>query len=321
MKYKLTILIFLLLIFFIAVYLFWLQAIKPVNPLDKDSRNFVIEKGEDVRSIGKRLEDVGLIRSGLVFFLKARLTNYGRSIQAGNFLLSSSMDMQTIADELLHGTLDVKLTIPEGWRREEIAMKIATQFGIPESEILKDAREGYLFPDTYQVSRDASASDIVRMMEDNFNKKTEKLNRDKLTQNQISFDEMVIIASLIEREAKLDTDRPLIASVILNRLSLGMKLDIDATVQYALGYQAKEKTWWKKELTTEDLEIDSPYNTYKYAGLPPTPIANPGLSVMEAVINAPENEYLYYIADKQGKSHFAKTFEEHAANISKYLNK
>jgi len=111
------------------------------------------------------------------------------------------------------------------------------------------------------------------------------------------------------------------ASVILNRLSLGMKLDIDATVQYALGYQAKEKTWWKKELTTEDLEIDSPYNTYKYAGLPPTPIANPGLSVMEAVINAPENEYLYYIADKQGKSHFAKTFEEHAANISKYLNK
>ena len=321
MKYKLTILIFLLLIFFIAVYLFWLQAIKPVNPLDKDSRNFVIEKGEDVRSIGKRLEDVGLIRSGLVFFLKARLTNYGRSIQAGNFLLSSSMDMQTIADELLHGTLDVKLTIPEGWRREEIAMKIATQFGIPESEILKDAREGYLFPDTYQDSRDASASDIVRMMEDNFNKKTEKLNRDKLTQNQISFDEMVIIASLIEREAKLDTDRPLIASVILNRLSLGMKLDIDATVQYALGYQAKEKTWWKKELTTEDLEIDSPYNTYKYAGLPPTPIANPGLSVMEAVINAPENEYLYYIADKQGKSHFAKTFEEHAANISKYLNK
>ena len=100
-----------------------------------------------------------------------------------------------------------------------------------------------------------------------------------------------------------------------------MKLDIDATIQYALGYQPQEKSWWKKNLTIDDVEFDSPYNTYNIAGLPPSPIANPGLSSIEAVYNAPKTDYLYYIADKKGKSHFAKTFEEHAANIEKYLNK
>ena len=100
-----------------------------------------------------------------------------------------------------------------------------------------------------------------------------------------------------------------------------MKLDIDATVQYALGYQPKEKTWWKKDLTLEDLETESPYNTYTNPGLPPTAISNPGLSSMEAVMIAPENDYIYYIADKTGKSHFARNFEEHAANIEKYLNR
>jgi UPF0755 protein len=124
---------------------------------------------------------------------------------------------------------------------------------------------------------------------------------------------------MIEREAKLTEDRPRIASVIINRLTIDMKLDIDATVQYALGYQPQEKTWWKKSLTVDDLAIDSPYNTYLVAGLPPTPISNPGIAAITAVVNAPDTHYLYYIADATGKSHFAETLEEHQQNIARYL--
>jgi len=145
--------------------------------------------------------------------------------------------------------------------------------------------------------------------------------KEKIKQKGFTLDEVLSIASLVEREAKFPKDRPLVASVILNRLKEGMKLDIDATIQYALGYQPNDKSWWKKELTIEDLEINSSYNTYKNAGLPPSPIANPGLLAIIAVIDAPKTEYFYYISDKQGKNHFAKTIEEHNINISKYLNK
>ena len=132
--------------------------------------------------------------------------------------------------------------------------------------------------------------------------------------------EVLILASLVEKEARHDEDRQKVASIILKRLKNDIKLQIDATVQYALGYQSEEKTWWKKNLTQEDLDIDSPYNTYKNEGLPPGPIANPGLASIEAVINADANtSYLYYISDKNGNMHYARTLEEHQANIDKYL--
>src|SRR3989338_7668552 len=321
MKQKLKILFILILLLFIPVYFYYQQAVKPVNPLDKEQISFSIETGEDVRSISQRLYDEKLIRSSLVFFLKARLTEFGNKIQAGEFMLSPSMDMEEIAGELLHGTMDVKLTIPEGWRKEEIAMKITSQFNIPESEFLNKAREGYLFPDTYLIPKEATGSDIIKILNDNFNKKTKSFQNGNSALINISLEEAVIIASMIEREAKFPEDRLLIARVILNRLEIGMKLDIDATVQYSQGYQPMEKTWWKKDLTVEDLGIESPYNTYNNPGLPPTAIANPGLASIEAVFKAPENDYLYYIEDKTCKSHFAETFEDHAANISRYLNK
>jgi UPF0755 protein len=320
MKYKLTILVALLLFILVPSYLYYLQAIKPVNPMDNTGVNFYIQSGESVRQISQRLYDTKLVRSSLIFFLKARLTELGKNIQAGDFILSPSMDMNEISGELLHGTTDVRLTIPEGWRKEEITLKIAAEFNIPESEILKTAREGYLFPDTYFIPKEATGEKIVKIMEDNFAKKTANLNKSKLNKHNITFDDTIIIASLIEREARLPEDRPVIASVILNRLKIGMKLDIDATIQYILGYQPETKTWWKKNLTADDLQIDSPYNTYTNPGLPPTAIANPGLASIEAVLTAPETDYLYYIGDKTGKSHFAATFEEHAANIEKYLH-
>ncbi|MCL4387469.1 endolytic transglycosylase MltG, partial [Patescibacteria group bacterium] len=127
-----------------------------------------------------------------------------------------------------------------------------------------------------------------------------------------------IVAYLIEREAKKDEDRPLVASVILNRFNIGMKLDIDATIQYALGYQEDEKRWWKKSLTLDDIKLNSPYNTYRVSGLPPTPISNPGLASLQAVVNPSDTNYLYYITDSKGINHYGKTLEEHNANIQKY---
>ena len=176
--------------------------------------------------------------------------------------------------------------------------------------------EGYLFPDTYLVPKDADINLIVSVMRNNFEKKFSDLSispTNKLTKNEI-----VTIASLVEREAKFPQDRPLIASVILNRLSIEMKLDIDATLQYALGYQPDQKTWWKKELINQDKEINSFYNTYRIAGLPPTPISNPGLASLNAAVTPAKTNYLFYMTDGKGITHYAETLNQHNANIQKF---
>ncbi len=321
MKRKLIILCILLLILLISILSWWNQAIKSPDPSDKTIITFTIIRGEKIKVIADHLQKQGLIRSSLAFFILSRFGGLDDKIQAGEFRLNSAMDLITLSNTLTHGTADTQITIPEGWRNEEIAMMLTRQLDIPENEFLKLARVGYMFPDTYQIPKDASVNDITNILLSTFDKKVNPIIQPRLKDKKISLDEVVIIASLVEREAKYQEDRPLIASVILNRLDLKMKLDIDATVQYALGYQTKEKTWWKKELALEDLDIDSPYNTYKNNGLPPTPISNPGIAAIEAVLNAPSTEYLYYIADKSGKSHFAKNINEHNFNIAKYLNK
>jgi len=320
-KKKLPVLFVFLLIILIPLFLWWQQAAKAVNKADSALISFTISQGETVRQVADRLEKEGLIRSTVAFFLKARFTPLGQNIQAGDFVLSPSMELSTIAESLQHGTTDVRITIPEGWRNEEIAMKISREFGLPESEFLKVAKEGYMFPDTYLIPKETAASEIGAMFLSNFDKKVKTLDLAKMEEKELTLDSLIKIASLVEREAKLNEDRPMVASVILNRLDLGMKLDIDATVQYALGFQPAQKNWWKKNLTLADLEIDSPYNTYIIAGLPPTAIANPGLAAINAVLETPDTAYLYYIADSSGKSHFAADLESHQRNIAKYLNR
>jgi len=320
-KKKLPVLFVFLLIILIPLFLWWQQAAKAVNKADSALISFTISQGETVRQVADRLEKEGLIRSTVAFFLKARFTPLGQNIQAGDFVLSPSMELSTIAESLQHGTTDVRITIPEGWRNEEIAMKISREFGLPESEFLKVAKEGYMFPDTYLIPKETAASEIGAMFLSNFDKKVKTLDLAKMEEKELTLDSLIKIASLVEREAKLNEDRPMVASVILNRLDLGMKLDIDATVQYALGFQPAQKNWWKKNLTLADLEIDSPYNTYIIAGLPPTAIANPGLAAINAVLETPDTAYLYYIADSSGKSHCAADLESHQRNIAKYLNR
>lgn len=302
---------------FIIALVWWKHGIIPVDANSKEQKIFVIKPGEGTREITNNLKQEGLINDPVVFFLVIKQLGIDNKIQAGDFRLSPSMSALDIAQNLTHGTLDVWVTIPEGKRAEEIADILKEKMKSYDSSWRKELvkNEGYLFPDTYLIPTDANITLITSIMKNNFDNKISSIN---FNNTNYTKDEIVTIASLIEREARLSEDRPLVASVILNRLSIGMKLDIDATIQYALGYQEQEKSWWKKHLTREDIDLASPYNTYRNPGLPPTPISNPGLSAMQAVVNAPKTNYLYYISDKSGKNHYAEDLDQHNANIRKY---
>ncbi|MBI3093021.1 MAG: endolytic transglycosylase MltG [Candidatus Levybacteria bacterium] len=312
-------------IFFLGLFFWWKNGLSAVNSADKTQKIFVIQKGEGVREIANKLKREGLIKDAVVFFIFVKKEGLDGKIQAGDFRLSPSMTAFDIAQTLTHGTLDVWVTIPEGKRAEEIAeilkISVPSYQSSWRNELVK--HEGYLFPDTYLIPKDADIDLVITIMKNNFEKKLAAIwpsNKQSLFANKtrLSKEEVIIVASMIEREAKFEQDRPLVASVILNRIEIGMKLDIDATIQYALGYQEDEKTWWKKGLTKDDLAVNSSYNTYLNRGLPPAPISNPGLAVMRAVINSEDTNYLYYISDRSGKNHYAKTLEEHNANIERY---
>jgi len=319
MKQKFIIFLALLFFCFSIAFIWFKEATKPINSQDEAPKIFVVRKGEGVKDIAVRLEKEELIRSPLAFFLLVRSLGISQEIQAGDFRLNPSMDAKTIAQNLTHGTLDVWLTALEGWRVEEIALKIAQEMAIPEKEFLKVAKEGYMFPDTYLIPRDASVAAVVEIFYNNFEKKFDDNLKSEARRRGLDEREVIILASLVEREAKFDEDRSKVASVLFNRLESGMKLDIDATIQYALGYQADEKSWWKKGLTKEDLKTNSPYNSYQEIGLPPMPICNPGLLSIKAVIYPQETDYWYYLSDQKGQMHYSKTLEEHNQNISRYL--
>ncbi len=311
-------------IFFAVLVLFagstiiwWKNGSRAQDSANSSPQIFVVSKGEGVREIANNLKGQGLIRDPIVFFLLTKKMGVDKTIQAGDFRLNPSMNVYEIIEDLEHGTLDIWTTIPEGLRASEIAKilkdKMPTYQDYWQTELQKN--EGYLFPDTYLIPRDADVNMIINILRNNFNKKYSTLDTSK---SKFSQSEIVTIASLIEREARHDVDRPLVASVITNRLNLGMKLDIDATIQYALGYQANEKRWWKRSLTNIDKLLQSPYNTYRVAGLPPAPISNPGLESLRATISPAKTSYLYYITDRNGVNRYSEDLEGHNANIQKY---
>ncbi len=323
MKFNIVLIRFVVLIFVLltavsGAWLWWHDAIASVDPTDETPIQFVVKKGDDVRSIANDLASQKLIRSSTGFYLTVKLLGIEKNIQAGNFRLKKSFTAEQTANTLTKGIVDAWVQTLEGWRVEEVATKLAKELDIPEKEFLKYAREGYMFPDTYMVPQDASAAAIAKIFEDNLTKKLTPLQSD-IAASKLTLEQILTLASIVEREGVNDTDRPLIAGVLLKRLDIGMPLQTDATVQYAVGYQAQGKTWWKKELTLDDLKIKSPYNTYEVAGLPPGPICNPGIKSITAVLRAQKTDNLYYIHDTKGQVYFAKTVEEHNANIAKYL--
>lgn len=280
---------------------------------------FVIERGEGVKNIAARLAAARLIRSSTGFYLLVKFMGIEHNLQAGDFRLNRSMDTKTIALELTHGMLDVWVTTLEGWRVEEIAAKLNKELDIPESEFIKVAREGYMFPDTYLVPRDATVGAVAILFRSTFDEKIDAPLRNDAKKTGLSLDGVITLASIVEREGRSEEDRPVIAGILLKRFKADWPLQADATLQYALGYQTEEKTWWKKNLFDEDKKIDSIYNTYLHTGLPPRPISNPGLSSIRAVIYPKETDYWYYLHDPEGRAHYARTLEEHNQNSATYL--
>lgn len=319
MKIRIASLLGLTVLFLGLGLLWWKESLSPVNPSDKTPKIFVIRRGEGVREIAWRLKKEGLTKNQVAFFLLVKKIGIDQNLQAGDFRLSPSMDAETIAQTLTRGMLDVWLTLLEGWRNEEIALKLAGELLLPESEFLKYAQEGYMFPDTYLIPKDATASAVVKILRDNFDKKLTSQLQEEALKKGLTKEEIVILASIVEKEASGEEDRGIIAGILLKRLKKGWPLQADATIQYALGYQPEERTWWKKNLTEADKKIKSAYNTYLNPGLPPEPICNPGLASIGAVIYPQETDYWYYLHDKEGKVHSAKTIEEHEENIGKYL--
>jgi len=316
---KLKILFLLIILITLGVYFMYTEGSLPVDKTNAGSTIFVIKKGEGLNSIIKRLSSENLIRNKLVFFTIALQKGIEKKVQAGDFKLSKRMTAHEVAETLTHGTVDEWITIVEGLRKEEIAQKLTEQFTLSEISFIEQAKEGRLFPDTYRIPKTASIETIIQIMESNFQTKMAEARKEFPFEKR-SNKEILILASLIEREAKFADDRRLVADIILKRIQNDMKLQLDATVQYGLGYQRKEKTWWKRDLTLEDLKVDNTYNTYERMGLPPAPICNPGLDSIKAALAATaKTPFWYYVSDKNGRIHGATTLEEHDENIRKFI--
>lgn len=302
-----------------AGFAWWFDSTRAADSGDKSHISFRVANGDGVRTIASNLAEENLIRSSTAFFVLVKLMGIERNLQAGEFRLNRTMDSRTIARELTHGFEDVWVTTLEGWRNEEIATALAKNLDLPESEFLREGRVGYMFPDTYLIPQDATAGAIIDIFTRAFDKKVDDAMRADLRAAGMTLEDAVTLASIVEREGRTDEDRPVIAGILLKRLNAGWPLQADATLQYALGYQAGEKTWWKKALTEEDKKVRSPYNTYMNPGLPPGPISNPGSAAIRAVVYPKETKFWYYLHDPTGAVHYAATLDEHNSNIAKYL--
>ncbi len=282
---------------------------------------FIIPVGE--KGVEERMVDEGFIRSAWALHFALQRTR--GNIKPGGYELSKAMDVWEIARVLTYLPALVWVTIPEGLRKEETAEILAAALGWRKEEKEKwvstytamkyEYVEGVYFPDTYLIPIAEKPFDTAERLRKNFETKFAPFAEEALAQN-IKWDTVVKIASLLEREAAGSLDKPLIAGIIWNRLLQGMRLEIDATLQYARGDMGRG--WWAP-ITPQDKQIDSRYNTYKYKGLPPHPIANPGLAAINAVLHREETDCLFYLHDRQKVIHCAKTYEEHKQNIETYL--
>lgn len=321
MKKLLSLIVVLIIVFFLAKG-WWASQLTAVSS-DKSTQVFVIAKGMGVSEIAKKLKQENLIKSELVFKIYVQQKNLKNKLQAGSYNLSPSHSVPEILKTLQSGSEDIWVTLIEGWRVEEMAYLISLKFNPPaggqSSKFINLAKEGYMFPDTYLFPKEASMEYIADTLGSTFDRRFTPELRAKIRSLGLTEAEGVILASIVEREARSDSARKMVASILLKRFKIGMGLNADATVQYVLGFQKAENSWWKRHLSRDDLRVDSPYNTYLHVGLPPAPISNPGLSSLNAVANAdPGIPYLYYYHDSKGNSYYAKTLEEHNQNVVTY---
>lgn len=302
-----------------GVVAWWL--ISPIQADSQQLKTVVVPRGASITAIGQKLTEQGLVRSPLVFRLAVAYLGVGTQLQAGSFELSPAQNVFSLAQDLTQGTQDIWVTIPEGWRTEQIAEYLQQELDQFDSKTfieLAKPQEGFLYPDTYLVPRQMTAQQMIELLTMTFDKRVLSELGDQFDRTQLSVEEVVTLASLVQRESVGSVEMPLVASVMLNRLEIGQALQIDATLQYVKGYNSTTQSWWSPPLAA-DKALDSAYNTYQNPGLPPAPIANPGFDAISAVLNPAQTEYFYYLHDPSGKGHFATTYQEHQANIERYL--
>ncbi len=334
-----VIVVFLLVAAAAGAYYYYLQQLDPVAPEATDQYTLVdIPPGANTEIIAATLYDEGLIQNELAFRVFVYQHDLAQGFIAGQYELSPTMDLEQIVRKIQSGDVYVEtvwFTIPEGYTIEQIADSLGQQGLIqveqlleiaanPPSELkekhaflqeLDDADikydlEGYLFPDTYEIYTDTGLNDIVKMMLRRTDQIINQEYRQRMEEKGLTLHEILTIASLVEREARVDHERSLIAGVIYNRLEIDQLLQIDATIQYILGET-------KEFLTYDDLEVDSPYNTYQHAGLPPGPIAAPGEASIKAALYPEDSDYFFYNYkyDDSGEHYFSHTYEEHLQNV------
>ena len=325
------------------------SALEPVDPDSTEEVSVEIPMGSGVTAISNILEESGIVKSASIFKYYAKFKNES-SFQAGNYSMTKAMTLDEIIESLKTGKLYREpvftITVPEGLTLEQISKVIEKKTSYTAEEFMEKvtdeafiqtmmaaypdlltpeilgenvryALEGYLYPATYPFYvENPTLDEIVKTMISSMNDMVlgykEGYGAIQIQGKPMTVHQFITFASLLEEEATATTDRETIASVFYNRLDIDMPLQTDPTVLYSLG-EHKDRVLYK------DLEVEDPYNTYKNKGLTPGPIASPGKSSLEAAISPSTTEYLYFLADKEGKNHFAKTYEEHLSNVSKYI--
>ena len=292
--------------------------------------NIKIQEGLSTAEIAERLAEKGVIGSSLKFRILARLRGYDDKLRPGSYSFTADMSDDEVFAKLLTGEKKlIKFTVPEGFGVKEIAERLYNLDLVNREDFLEAAEnfapydymrkrkdvffaaEGFLFPDTYTVESDMEIDELLDLMASTFDQQLKPEMRVAAEKMGLSVYDLITLASLVEREVRYPEDRPIVAQVLLKRLKMNMPLQTDATLQYLMDAP-------KEEVSIEDTQIDSPYNTYQHVGLPPGPIANPGMASIEAVLHPAETDYLYFVADRQGHNHYAYTYEEHLNLVNRY---
>lgn len=305
------------------LFFWWKSVIQPVSG-DTQTVDFLINKGVSASTIAANLYEKGLIKSPLAFRLYTQLTGSSKKIIAGEYSLSPSYSIYKTVDILLKGPTEVWVTIPEGLRKEQVAVKFALGLLKKDQDAFVQnflsttrGKEGYLFPDTYLFPKTVSAEAVVAKMLSTFEKRT------GFKTDDVSIKDTLIIASIVERETLGSEEKPVVAGILIKRLKAGWPLQADATLQYAVATTRCQNNYfeckWWDTVSASDLEIKSAYNTYKSPGLPPAPICNPGLTSIKAAGEPEASDFWFYLHDTSGEIHYTRSVEEHNANVRKYL--
>ena len=295
---------FIILLLFLGIFL-WQGIFLPKDSSVVEKKLFLIEKGQSLFQIAENLEKESLIKNRFFFDFYVLIRGAQNKLQAGEYSLSPSMDITEIAKKIISGEVaKIVVTIPEGFTVKQIEERLGLK--LPGENL-----EGFLFPDTYQFPPRVSGAEVVKKMRDNFDKKFTPY-RNEVSGAGLTPFEIITMASLLEKEVKTKEDKELVSGILWKRLENKIPLQIDATITYITG----QKT---TKISKEETQIDSPYNTYKYLGLPKGPICNPGLESILVAIYPKDSDYWYYLSTPEGETTFSKTLEEHNYAKSKYL--